>query len=863
MADTMQLPTAAASSTLPLAARQRAPVGPATAGAPGGFLISQERLEAALNARFEAELKALKLFETDEENRVRQDVLKQLETVLVGVVTHLGMKAGMTEADASRAGARLMPFGSYREGVHGPTGDMDLLAVVPQFVDRAEFFALMPVILTGLTGASEVIALPDAFVPVVKLRVGRIPCDILLARLPLPRIPADLDVTSEGLVARLQASGDPEDAKSLSSLNGVRVTEALMGCAGRPESPAAIAFRGALVAVKAWARSRGLYGHMLGYLGGVNWAIIVATLVARNNRNASAGPKALAAASAASGVSNAQSPLYLFRAVLEAIVTHKWPKPWLCDTAPPPPPSGAGAVPAPPPPLPRVTPGIVRADAAMPILTPVRPTMDSAHNVTPGTLGVMREEASRALEIVSRLLPAKAQATIGERRAEASALAASSRVDDATTAATLRGLPAAVVSDLVSAAVAELMRPAPFHARYRHYLRLSFTVASPTALGASAASASEASEQQPAAKRRKTAGVAATDAVAVSSASTEEGELKEAPAVAEETVDDPTRGASDSGADTNAAVPSAVDMGLAERWWGWCESRLRLLPGMLLRGALSSGAASAGVGLARAHLLPLRYYAEGYTHAPPSATAAGVGTTSTGDAQAAGNSASAGGAIGITYLVGLVPTGPGAVVTGAQMMMQPPRYRTSPPATAPGPGGGVDAAGGASDASPGPSAKASTPSAAAGGEAAGFSAAASTPAAAASDAPVPAAAPVAGVELDLTAGVRDWLERVSGWDGRSGATMDVEAGVMTRAELGAWVEAARLRPDRETHFHVSDMAALQQAQQQQQAQATGAAAASVVRPAAGETQPQPSVASEAPSRTASPTPHAPALVGDA
>lgn len=111
--------------------------------------LSQESLEKAINARFESELSALKLFETPEGNRTRAAAVKQLESVLLGAITHIGVSKGMSEADAAKSGARLMPFGSYREGVHGPSGDIDLLAVVPSFVDRTEFFSLLPILLTG------------------------------------------------------------------------------------------------------------------------------------------------------------------------------------------------------------------------------------------------------------------------------------------------------------------------------------------------------------------------------------------------------------------------------------------------------------------------------------------------------------------------------------------------------------------------------------------------------------------------------------------------------------------------------------------------------------------------------------------
>jgi hypothetical protein len=138
------------------ASSSRAPVGPlppgaadaAPAGATGSG-ISVASLEAAINARFENELAALKLFESDDGNAARAAAVRSLETVLLGAVTHIGVSKGMPEADAARAGARLLPFGSYREGVHGPSGDLDLLALVPGWVERAEFFAVLPALLCG------------------------------------------------------------------------------------------------------------------------------------------------------------------------------------------------------------------------------------------------------------------------------------------------------------------------------------------------------------------------------------------------------------------------------------------------------------------------------------------------------------------------------------------------------------------------------------------------------------------------------------------------------------------------------------------------------------------------------------------
>ena len=64
------------------------------------------------------------------------------------------------------------------------------------------------------------------------------------------------------------------DEASIRSVNGVRVAQELLDIFDN--NPSRIGqFRLALRTIKEWAKKHGIYSNVLGFLGGVNWAILV------------------------------------------------------------------------------------------------------------------------------------------------------------------------------------------------------------------------------------------------------------------------------------------------------------------------------------------------------------------------------------------------------------------------------------------------------------------------------------------------------------------------------------------------------------------------------------------------------------
>ncbi|KAK3018931.1 hypothetical protein RJ639_003528, partial [Escallonia herrerae] len=209
------------------------------------------------------------LHESEEESARREVALARIKQVVIDWVKELTRLRGYT--DQMNANAVIFTFGSYRLGVHGPGADIDTLCVGPSYVNREEdFFFILHNILAETEEVTELQPVPDAHVPVMKFKFDGISVDLLYASISLLVVPDDLDISHVSVLYNV-------DEPTVRSLNGCRVADQILKLVPNAEH-----FRTTLRCLKFWAKRRGVYSNVSGYLGGVNWALLVAREIELN-----------------------------------------------------------------------------------------------------------------------------------------------------------------------------------------------------------------------------------------------------------------------------------------------------------------------------------------------------------------------------------------------------------------------------------------------------------------------------------------------------------------------------------------------------------------------------------------------------
>ncbi|XP_059641519.1 nuclear poly(A) polymerase 4-like [Cornus florida] len=308
------------------------------------------------------------LFESKEEAAKREEVLGRLKQIVRDWVKQLTRLRGYTDQMVEDANAVIFTFGSYRLGVDGPGADIDTLCVGPSYVNREEdFFFILHNILANLQEVTELQPVPDAHVPVMKFKFDGISVDLLYSSISVLVVPEDLDISDVSVLYNV-------DEPTVRSLNGCRVADQILKLVPNVEN-----FRMTLRCLKFWAKRRGVYSNVTGFLGGVNWALLVA-------RVCQLYPNA--------------SPSMLVSRFFRVYTLWRWPNPvMLCAIEE----DELGFYVWDPRKHPR------DRTHHMPIITPAYPCMNSSYNVSVSTLQVMMVQFRIGNKICEEIELGKAQ----------------------------------------------------------------------------------------------------------------------------------------------------------------------------------------------------------------------------------------------------------------------------------------------------------------------------------------------------------------------------------------------------------------------------------------------------------------------
>ncbi|ODN73700.1 hypothetical protein, variant [Cryptococcus amylolentus CBS 6039] len=249
-------------------------------------------------------------------------------------------------------------------GVHGPGSDIDTICVCPRHIYREHFFGEFQEMLRAWPAVTEISAVESAFVPVMKTVISGVEVDLLFARVNLPEAGDGLDIEKDEILRGV-------DDASQRSLNGPRVTDMMLNLV-----PDVATFRTALRTIRLWAKRRGIYSNVLGFPGGVAWALLTVRICQ------------LYPTAAPATIVGKFFPIYY---------QWNWPQPVLLKKIDNGPPNMQHSV---------WNPKLDRRDQAhrMPVITPAYPSMCSTHNITASTMSIIRKEMLRAMQITDEIL---------------------------------------------------------------------------------------------------------------------------------------------------------------------------------------------------------------------------------------------------------------------------------------------------------------------------------------------------------------------------------------------------------------------------------------------------------------------------
>ncbi|GAB67303.1 poly(A) polymerase PAP [Plasmodium cynomolgi strain B] len=210
-------------------------------------------------------LKSYNLYETEHALKKRERVLGMINKLFHEFVVEISISQGINEEDAKYIHGNLYTFGSYRLGVITPNSDIDCIFLAPQNITREIFFNEFYLKLQQDKNVRKLQALPETYTPIIQFMYDDVDIDLLLATLPYRTLKdCYYSLDNDYILKNL-------DEVTVRSLNGIRVADLILASVPHKDH-----FRNTLRYIKLWAKSRGIYSNILGFLGGISWALLTA-----------------------------------------------------------------------------------------------------------------------------------------------------------------------------------------------------------------------------------------------------------------------------------------------------------------------------------------------------------------------------------------------------------------------------------------------------------------------------------------------------------------------------------------------------------------------------------------------------------
>lgn len=340
------------------------------------------------------------ILESDANMNKRNETLEEINRMFVSFIRKVAQdKMNMTEDEAKDTGGLIFISGSHRLNVREPGADIDTVCVAPAFCTKEDFFTTLKESLLKHPDVAELNAVETAHVPVMELEFCGISIDLLFARLGDNIVRPDLDILDDRILRNL-------DSATEKSLNGPRVTDMISKLVPNYDT-----FLIVLRCARKWAKARGLYGNKFGYLGGVNFNILVAFI-------GHLYPKG--------------SPSFILNKFFAIYAKWDWTNPIELIESRENDPSEYR----------EVWHHYEKTQECMPIITPAYPAMNSSFNVNLHSRQVMVDEWKRGAEVTKRIYDTLKKTPKKELTAE--------RMDEV---------------------FMELFKPSDFFVKYHHYIR--------------------------------------------------------------------------------------------------------------------------------------------------------------------------------------------------------------------------------------------------------------------------------------------------------------------------------------------------------------------------------------------------------